>query len=43
MPIYIARKTLKAIADKMYEDQGASFRQWSGKIMPHMDDAWRGG
>lgn len=42
MPIYIARKTLKAIADKMYEDQGASFRQWSGKIMPHMDDAWRG-
>ncbi|QYW02066.1 Cas4-domain exonuclease [Stenotrophomonas phage Siara] len=42
MPIYIAKKTIKAIADKMYADQGASFRQWSGKIMPHMDDAWRG-
>lgn len=26
----------------MLADQGASFRVWSGRILPHMDDAYRG-
>ncbi|QYC96782.1 Cas4-domain exonuclease [Stenotrophomonas phage BUCT626] len=42
MAIYIADKTLAAINHVMTADQGGSFREWEGKIMPHMDDAWRG-
>lgn len=39
--IYLASKTLKAIQDKFNEDQGASYREWLGKVIPHMDDAYR--
>lgn len=41
MAIYIAEKTLLAIHKTMEADQGASFRLWSGRILPHMDDAYR--
>lgn len=37
-----AEKTLKAIEDQMYSDQGAKFRIMQGKVMPHMGDAYRG-
>lgn len=42
MPIYLADKTIAKIGQHMLADQGASFRVWSGKILPHMDDAYRG-
>lgn len=42
MAVYIADKTLAAIHHTMEADQGGSFREWEGRIMPHMDDAWRG-
>lgn len=38
---YPAIKTLELIESKLAEDQGNSFRQWLGKIMPHLDDAYR--
>lgn len=40
--IRIARQTLQAIDRIMKEDQGASFRVWEGKVLPHISDAYRG-
>lgn len=39
----LATKTLKAIEDNIYNDQGASYRQFLGQVIPAMDDAYRGG
>lgn len=39
--VHLAEKTLKAIDDAMMRDGGAAFRMWSGKIIPHMKDAFR--
>lgn len=38
----IATRTLRAIEDIITNDQGASFRQWSGRVLPHVGDAYRG-
>lgn len=40
--VNLALKTMLAIHHAMVADQGASFRQWEGKIFPHLDDAYRG-
>jgi hypothetical protein len=40
--IMVAEKTLDAIDAAMAADGGASFRQWQGKVMPTLDDAYRG-
>lgn len=42
MSIKIAEKTLEAIASTMERDQGASFREWEGRVLPHIGDAYRG-
>lgn len=39
--MYLATKTLQAIEDAIRKDQGAAFRGWLGKVIPHMDDAYR--
>lgn len=39
----IAVRTLLAIEDAIQKDQGASFRVWLGKVLPHIGDAYRGG
>lgn len=38
----LARETARAIEEAMFADQGASFRIWLGRVIPHMDDAYRG-
>lgn len=40
--MHIATKTLEAINDYMIADQGASFRMWLEKVIPHIGDAYRG-
>lgn len=40
--IHLATKTLLAIDKSIAADQGSSYRQWLGKVIPHMDDAYRG-
>lgn len=42
MAFQLATKTMNAIATQMHADQGAAFRINSGKILPHMGDAYRG-
>ena len=42
MPVTLATKTLKAIDDAIFADQGASFREHLGVVMPKMEDAYRG-
>ena len=42
MPIYPATETLAAITAAIEADQGGTYRQWLGKVIPHMDDAYRG-
>ena len=39
--VYLATKTLTAIEEKIQSDQGASFRGALGKVIGHMDDAYR--
>ena len=34
----LATKTLEAIDAKMKEDQGASYRDWLGKVIGHLID-----
>ena len=36
----LATKTLAAITDAINADNGATFRKWLGKVMPHMTDAF---
>ncbi len=38
----LATKTLQAIEDRVAQDQGASYRQFLQKVLPHMGDAYRG-
>ncbi|WLY87251.1 hypothetical protein [Vibrio phage vB_VibM_83AMN] len=40
--VYEATKTKELIASTMLADQGASFRQWSARVLPHIEDAYRG-
>lgn len=40
--VQVALRTLAKIDQAMRADQGASFRVWQGRVMPHMDDAYRG-
>src|SRR3954464_3219259 len=42
MAITPAIKTMVAINTAIERDQGAMFRVWEGKVMPHLDDAYRG-
>lgn len=39
---YPAVKTMKLFNDAIERDQGASYRQWLGKVLPHIEDAYRG-
>lgn len=41
MAVYLASKTLALIEQTIQDDQGASFRGWLGKVIGHMDDAYR--
>jgi len=41
MSIYLATKTILAIEEAIQADQGAAFRGWLGKVIPHMGDAYR--
>lgn len=41
MAVHLASKTLLAIEDAIQADQGAKFRGWLGKVIPHMGDAYR--
>lgn len=41
MTVYLASKTIALIEETIQADQGASFRGWLGKVIPHMDDAYR--
>lgn len=38
----LATKTLNAIEEQIKSDQGAAFRTFLGKVIPHMGDAFRG-
>lgn len=40
-PDRLAVKTLTAIENVMVADQGASYRGWLGKVIPHIQDAYR--
>lgn len=42
MQFQIAHKTLAAIDACIEADQGATFRMWLGRVIPHMKDAYRG-
>lgn len=39
--VTVALKTLRLIDEIMKRDQGASFRGWLGKVIPHIGDAYR--
>lgn len=39
--MFLASKTIKAINDALEEDQGAGYRKWLGKVLPHIGDAYK--
>lgn len=41
MSVYVATKTLAAMESAVSQDQGAKYREWLGKVIPHMGDAYR--
>ena len=41
MSYTIAKKTLLAIEEGVQKDQGASYRSWLQKVLPHIGDAYR--
>lgn len=41
MGVWLATKTIEAIEATMHQDGGNSFRMWEGRVIPHMDDAYR--
>lgn len=41
MAVYIAHKTIAAIDNAIQADQGAAYRGWLGKVIPHIGDAYR--
>jgi hypothetical protein len=42
MAVILASKTLAAFEAAVARDQGAAFRTWLGKVLPHLSDAYRG-
>lgn len=40
--VVVATKTLDAIDAAMRKDDGAAFRVWQGRVLPHIGDAYRG-
>jgi hypothetical protein len=40
--VVLASKTLAAFEREVARDQGAAFRVWEGKVLPHLSDAYRG-
>lgn len=40
MPIYLAEKTAQLVEQKIEEDQGAKYREWLGKVIPTISDAF---
>jgi hypothetical protein len=38
--LHYPKKTLKLIDDMIQEDQGARYREWLGKVIPHIGDAY---
>lgn len=40
MTIYRATKTISAINTALEKDQGAKYREWLGKVIPHIGDAF---
>ena len=42
MSVHVATKTLAAIDAAIEKDGGALFREYSGKVLPHIGDAYRG-
>lgn len=40
--VTLAHKTLAAFEEAVARDQGAAYRTWLGKIIPHIGDAYRG-
>lgn len=40
--VAVAHATLDAIDAAIDADDGGAFRQWLGRVIPHMDDAYRG-
>lgn len=42
MNVTLALRTMALIDSTMKADQGASFREWEGRIIPHLEDAFRG-
>lgn len=43
MALHIAQQTLDKINHMIEADQGSAYRGWLGRVMPHMDDAYRMG
>ena len=39
--VHLANKTLAAIENSIKYDQGATYREWLSKVIPHIDDAYR--
>jgi hypothetical protein len=39
--VHIAIKTLQAFEESVRRDQGAAYRGWLGKVIPHIGDAYR--
>lgn len=42
MAVMLAVQTMQKIDQMMFADQGASFRVFQGRVLPHMHDAYRG-
>lgn len=40
--VTVAIETIRRIEQMTTKDQGAKFREWLGKVIPHMSDAYRG-
>lgn len=40
MPIYLATKTQELIDQKIEEDQGSKYREWLGRVIPTISDAF---
>ncbi len=43
MSVMLATKTIDMINRTLETDQGSAYRGWLGKVIPHMDDAYRTG
>lgn len=41
MTLHLATQTINAIDKALQEDQGAKYRQFLGKVLPHIGDAYR--